>query len=459
MAKDIAWLLSNPGFGSTPGIIREKYLELLADQGFATWNGYVRLRKLSETIADRYSRALLKVFQCPVDSGGERAWLARLVRKPRGSQSPIRHLLLIDFLGYSAERVFSNLDRHAPFGNGPWPCLNPVCIHWRKPRIKVVMIGHNHDHKCPVGTFRCPKCQYSYRSLRTRLPQSRTWVKDYGQLWRDCLVELWNKPSMSLREVADLLGVDPITVKRHAAKAKLIFPRVGKRISTLPRALRLRRGMSVRKPLNERRSSWISLVAKHNSSGIKLLRQRSSALYAWLYRNDRVWLQKHLPPPRPRAIQSSLRAEWAARDADLVSKVGGVALKLKAEYDRRPKQVTMTSIGKKLGTLAYFHKHLDKLPRTNQRLRDVVETREDFAERRIRNVTEYFRAKRILPKRWELVRAAGLRPALADSPPVRVAITGALKKLEVNAISNGTTSPRTANTFVRIGGSRLPNQK
>jgi hypothetical protein len=48
--------------------------------------------------------------------------------------------LLIQFLGYTAEEFFqlpnSPPDEFKPFGEKPWPCLNPVCKRFQQPGIE-----------------------------------------------------------------------------------------------------------------------------------------------------------------------------------------------------------------------------------------------------------------------------------------------------------------------------------
>lgn len=59
-------------------------------------------------------------------------------------------------------------------------------------------------------------------------------------------------------------------------------------------------------------------------------------------------------------------------------------------------------------------------------LTEVVETREEFAVRRVRWAAECFRQENVCPQQWHLVRRAGLRPEMAALPLVLEAIFSAM---------------------------------
>jgi hypothetical protein len=60
----------------------------------------------------------------------------------------------------------------------------------------------------------------------------------------------------------------------------------------------------------------------------------------------------------------------------------------------------------------------------------VVETREQFAVRRVEYATECFRQENVYPKDWQLVRRAGLRPDMAATQQVKEVIAAALESLD-----------------------------
>lgn len=98
-------------------------------------------------------------------------------------------------------------------------------------------------------------------------------------------------PKISLREIARRLGnSDPMTIKRHAAKADLPFPRRATRPTTI------RPSWAAPKPsrLEHHRRLWREALSQPDPTR---LRDRLPSTYIYLYRFDRQWLEAHRPPP------------------------------------------------------------------------------------------------------------------------------------------------------------------
>ena len=89
-------------------------------------------------------------------------WLYDLVRNPRKASHPLRHILLIHFLGKSLNDFFGSSPDYRPFGQGPWPCLNPVADHYHEQVISNCTVGLNCETKAPTGTFAC-ECGFVYK--------------------------------------------------------------------------------------------------------------------------------------------------------------------------------------------------------------------------------------------------------------------------------------------------------
>lgn len=242
---------------------------------------------------------------------------------------------------------------------------------------------------------------------------------------------LWADKGISLREIARRLEVDPQTVKNHATRLELLFPRPTKRPTQRTiEQLTTKPGNAVTIDQNElemNRLAWLSLREENPEAGGKLLRSLLPRVYMWLYKNDREWLKAYMPP-RKQTVSPS-RIDWESRDTQWA-----IAAKLSAERlknaPERPVQITVAAIARDIGQLANIQKHLDKLPLTAQVLAEVVETREQFAIRRVEYAAEHFRQESICPQRWELVRRAGLRPDMEAAQQVKEAIAAALDSLD-----------------------------
>ncbi len=99
---------------------------VLAEIDLATSRGRVDVRMLLQMFKNCYPAQLLSLLNCELEEDIQENWLLRLVRTPHGAQHPLHHLLLMHFLGQTAESFFDYPGEDRPFGVGPWLCLNPT---------------------------------------------------------------------------------------------------------------------------------------------------------------------------------------------------------------------------------------------------------------------------------------------------------------------------------------------
>jgi hypothetical protein len=230
LARSVSWVFAAKGPFPIWTTLQTRYIDLLCEQNMATCNGNTWLRKLNATILSRYSISLLRLIGCEPE-GNEFLWVKRLINNHRSVQPPIRHFLLMDILGLSAESFFAKTTNGPRFfEKSPYPCLNPVCSKYRKAVISSFKLEHHYGRRETVAEFRCDDCGYSYCRVAPDCEgNSRftaAWVRHYGYSWDRRLAELWADPSVDLRETGRRLGVNCHTVARNAAKGGLPFPRL-----------------------------------------------------------------------------------------------------------------------------------------------------------------------------------------------------------------------------------------
>lgn len=443
VAHDAAWLLERPSLGINPGVLYNRYLRLLIDRSLATYTGSIHVEKLLNEFRGFYPNTLLTSFNCGF-TGADKVktnWLLRLVRPHKHAYHPIYHLLLIQFLGYTAEEFFKLPTELSFFGEGPWPCLNPVAKHYRKPLILECKLSSRLRHNHPIGTFSC-ECGFAYArsgpdsSAEDRFRIGR--ILSFGRVWEATLRELWKDSSLSLSEVGRRLGVDPLTVRRHAALLKLPFSRGGRKTKTLKRANQLKSGdvmASQQKRLQICRSRWLSLMERNPKITLKTMRSRLPREYAWLLQNDTDWLKVNRPAPK-RYHASTSGVDWKRRDAKYAVAVKAAALRLKNAAGR-PIQVTKTAIGRAVGAITMLRQKLHKMPLTAQVLASIIETREQYAVRRVWWATYHYLRDKILPRRWQLILRANVY-SLRYVPEVECVIDAAIKMLELKFLQRET---------------------
>jgi hypothetical protein len=441
IALDAQWLLHQHSLSEELESLSSRYCKLLVDRNLATHQGRVSVSELQQQFKDRYSPQMLELLHCELDDQVGENWLSRIVRKPDHAQHPLHHLLLIHFLGHTVEAFFKLSVENNPFGEGPWPCLNPVCQHYRQCSIKECQIVYSqYSNGKPRGTFSCT-CGYTYSRIGpdTSPTDCLKWsrVNAFGDLWEGRLRILWEDETVSLRGMARQLGADPMTVKRHATQLGLAFPRpVGKSLP-LQEAQQLRLHKPGRCEPSTRdayRMTWRSVMQEDLEANLQVLRRRVPGIYAWLYRNDKEWLKEHYPTRKAEKAQR-LSLDWERRDHRLAQTVKDAANSLKV-LPGPPVRVSFAAIGRSVGQLALLQQHLGKLPLTAKALNESVETREMFAVRKIHWTTERYREEQLYPARWQVIKRAGVERMVLE-PLVKEALDTALVTLAESQAKEG----------------------
>jgi hypothetical protein len=406
LAKDVECLLNSQIERRPMEWFHKQYLAKLTEQGFATANGSVKQKKLAEEFILFYGEEFLSLVQSGVDIRSDTSWLTNMARGRNKAGHPIRHLLLARFLGITIPDLFYRQLSYKPFGDGPWPCLNPVAEHYLKPVVKQLKISHGSDTKKPVGTFSCD-CGFVYVRTGPDITEESRYklgrVKEFGHVWETKLKELVKK-RLSLRQTAKLMGVDPNTVKKYAVKLELeTF--WDKRIN---RGIASPKVSNIAAPdrTDYYRQEWLQMMKLNPDKSKTELRQLNKAAYAWLYRNDKEWLQ--LNSPEPRYTYKNMRVDWDKRDKEILAQVKAVA-EGALNSTEKPERITVSQLGGKLGIKGLLEKHLDKLPLTKQYLDSVKESRKDFQLRRIQWAIQKLRNQGEVPKLWKILRKAGIR--------------------------------------------------
>ncbi len=424
IAQDVAWILEQHGLSPGLDFIHRRYLELLTSMGYASAGGHVRIGRLRRALLDHYQSHVLQLLQSEVPPSGDPRWLARIVRKPRGIQAPVRHLLLMQFLGVSPAVFFKPDPQAPPFGTGPFPCLNRVCAHYKQLVIDGYELRHTSEHG-PVGRFSCAHCGSVYERWNAD-PLTADNVVDHGKRWRETLAGIWPDQSVSLRDLSKQLGVCPKTAKRHAAKLGLPFPRKARgKVSRFSNPDKPSRRTEREQARESRRSLWLAELAANPDLTRSELRSRHPVIYSWLFRYDKTWLDSH-QPPRQKRNRSTPRVDWEARDAEIEALIVQAATHLR-NLPGKPQRITVNALGQISGTYRTVTKHRDKLRLTRLTLARVVESTEEFAVRRINSVRDRFLADRNLPTHSRFMYVAGISEKARESPLVQTAVEDALQ--------------------------------
>ena len=432
IAQDAAWLLAQKDLIKEPIALRHTYLCQLAKFGLTTYKaGNTNHNKLIAAFKKHYPNEVLVTLSCTINEQSQSNWLFDLVRPGSRFHHPLHHLLMSNFLGYTIAEFFQLKEEYLPFGEAPWPCLNPVCPYFQQPQIT--------QYQCLdwgtflTGIFTC-SCGFAYSRVGPEREPSERFrlgkIQSYGSVWEIALQRLWSDETVTLKQISHRLGVCRVTVKRQAVKLGLTFPRPGGKTAHIP-VLPPRSGSTkiniTTEIIESYRSTWLQAMQSHPQTGRTALRIEFGQIYTWLYKHDVEWLKAHLPPRtyNPQGVEK----DWKSRDVEYAQ-----AVRLSAKRFRdapgRPVRISKFAIGNDIGQPAIILKSLHKLPLTAIALASVVESYEDIAIRRLWWVVDCYRRKKYCPTRSQLVSRAHLSQAhLVAAPAVLEAIEAALSIL------------------------------
>lgn len=436
LAKDAQWLLNWNGTTLGTAELRERYYHLMLRKGLAYFGGRFRHAEFLRQFLEFYSSDFLESLQSLIGDQ-KQPWPLGLVRLNRLGQAnpPLRHLLLMTFLDCTAEQFFTDFRPVKPFGAGPWPCLNRASDHYRENTITdcVITNGHKKQKSEPVGHF---SCTCGFRYLRVGIDDTEAdrvrfnKVISYGATWDRYLEEQWSDPNVTMSEIAHKLGVIPFTLKRHAIRLKLPFPRKGR--WARPTSERIieqwkNPARDFEAARNRHRGSWLSVRQRYPKAKRKQLILLGSYSYYWLWKHDGDWLEEHMPPPQIN-IPKPVRVCWAKWDKKFSKTIATVSADMK-HRDGPPIRVSKEAIIKVLERRSWIEHYLDKLPETSHALQQHVESREEFLIRRVNWAELSFIKEDYCPTRHQLEVRAGTRTTSGSVHSVQEAIDTSLANL------------------------------
>lgn len=407
LAQDVEWLLDNAVTPEDTASLWERYKSLLIDTRLATATGRVRQAELIRRFSPFFGSELLKLLDSDVSSESESNWLSNIVRKHRKTFHPLRHLLLMRFLGHPVS-VFFALETHfKPFGVGPWRCFNGAAKHYLQLTVERVEVTWSRDSKKALGTF-CCFCGFSYSTTDPRLPTAMQFmfgkIKTFGKLWEKKLKWLVEVQKLGLRETARQLRVDPFTVRRHAQRLG-VSCQWGSPTAPMTESSTVRSHESREEIRAVHRKTWTQLRRTDVGVSKTAMRLQTPATYIWLYRHDRGWLDSH-SPSRKAATVPARRVNWDKRDEAVLAEAQTAVREL---LKRQPLvRVTVGRVGKVISSLPLLEQHSDKLLLTKAYLETVTESQEQFQIRRVEWAATALNAQGKVVKEWEVIRLAGL---------------------------------------------------
>jgi len=327
-------------------------------------------------VANYYGNEFLDILESKVDIKHS-MWLRNAVSDAAPAVHPLRNILLILFLAGDMNTFFQgNGQEYKPFGEGPWPCLNKVCVNYLKDTIDTYTVKTHHWTGRPVGTFACT-CGHIYsrqgpdKTRRDRYRKGR--IIDFGYVWREILKNiLGENGKINYAKLARQLGCKDQTVKKHVEIL------TGKNaISNIPMSKYVPDPLLIQKYKN----SWMNILKSNPEMKRSQLQKCFKKEYIFLYRYARKWLYDTLPLHRYVINHNNSNIDWNKRDNAILVKLQDAYIEM--IHRNKPIRITKVSLGKSVGHELMIRADLNKLPRCKVFVDKVWESGQQFNLRKI----------------------------------------------------------------------------
>lgn len=440
LAEDAKWLLSQNNLNLGTFAIRDRYYNQLLKMELAYYNGRIRNNELIQSFQRYFSKSILETLGCPTESN-HRSWIFRIVEKSKTDiiHHPIRHLLMMYFLGFTAEEFFTQLEEFKPFVDGPYPCLSRATDHFGSLRIERCQVFDNltkgEKRGKPVAVFTCD-CGFIYQRNGPDKSEADRFrydsIREYGAIWEKKIEEMWNDLSLSRAEIARRLNISDLSVTNIAHRLKFPMNTSETRVSN-DRAHR----KTPRKTFSESREIyrqvWLRVLKENPEANRNTLIKLANFEYLWLMRNDQEWMLQHLPKvlkvPRKKEI-----LDWSKIDEILSKKIKDVCQKTYAKSP--PERVCITEIIRATNDKKWIEKRHLRLPKTVGILNENLESLEEYMIRKLKWTEQRFIEEKKIPSRVQLCREANIvNKTTKNSEKIQNEITNSLITIELLLIT------------------------
>jgi len=159
--------------------------------------------------------------------------------------------------------------------------------------------------------------------------------------------------------------------------------------------------------IEDRRQVWLQLQHDYPNHSKTELRKMHPAVYTYLYRYDRNWLEMNSPKPTSRKAINK-RVDWEKRDEELLKKVKKATEDLLTRTEKL-RRITIKALGDETGELALLEQQLHKMPKTRAFVDSVSENEAEFRNRRVQCVIKRMKKKGEPIRKWRVIREVGIK--------------------------------------------------
>lgn len=344
--------------------LHEIYKNALFKRGLTTRSNRLHL----QTVCKEYRAAMQPLSVIPelselfgTDSTIETT-LGRLLRIPRAGTHPLRHLALIYWLFADWTSFWKSY--HSDEIGTPNEVPSQHIRVDSKVKLRVDLMA------CINGGNSVTHCS---KLLGITVNTGTAWAVAQG-------IEIHRRPKTITNNIFNAVT----TSLRNGGEKTDLMKQYGLSAASINRILISVDGLHGQwlnakfvKAQTDAKSLWLTGISQMPGAGLKIWRSAHPATYAWLYRNDRQWLESSTAT-LSRPIRSAPRAavDWVSRDVALAEKVRAVATDLQSENainHMRNHPIALWQIYQRLPELKAKLGALKKLPLTKLAINNATQ--------------------------------------------------------------------------------------
>nr|WP_314898648.1 TnsD family Tn7-like transposition protein [uncultured Deefgea sp.] len=356
------------------------YLQRAEALGFTLPSGRLRLAPLHAYLLASLNQlpTKLEFKACEMPIQNLPNWILLLFRKPRGAYHPLKHLILASGMGFNDE--ITDVDKFQVIQTAAPKSLEQHIVGRESDELLRQTLAKTGGSLCQAAKL----TGISVTTLRLDAARLGLATQTKPQKLTSSIIEQLKHhfiAGLTLNEISTKENISLPTLYRF----QRIFPDIANQ-------WRVQREIQERA---ERRQRYLVSMQKQD--------------YIWLYRHDRTWLQQQIQTHKRPISNSKKRVDWDIRDKQLAKRVTEWAA-IEMQAKKRPARVTSSLIGKSLHVAGWLNFYSDKLPLTNEVIKSLIETPDQFYFRRLEWARRELIAKELPIVRWRLLKMASIRP-------------------------------------------------
>lgn len=353
----------------SPDRLHLLYRHEIARRGWLSPSGSLRLKELAPDFVSfiKPARECAELRAFAATACEAQAQLPALLRAPIEGTHPLRHVAIIVWLYGDGDRF---LDAYRQLNDAALPEDNLEEAHpgpqsqaasqentRQAARLKLAELVQRQGLSMRAAAMQ----------LGVQTETAMAWASEMGLHVKRRPKRL--KDDVRASAIAKLLAGEDKQSVAHAANVSEV---------AITKLLRTETGLHLawhaarrKQASGKAQGAWLRCIQEHPGIGIKLARAMEPAAYAYLYRNERAWLDANLPAPSVRTPGNHSSIRWDQRDLEFSQAVKLAVLRLfERKSGHRP--LKFPELLQELPDLKAKLRALDRLPLTRRAIEHAL---------------------------------------------------------------------------------------